>query len=129
MQREAGADVPPQRGEVDLGEQPAPMVAEPLVCDQCSSFGNRRLQTECTQRPSRVAWQVDARPDGRPGGFPLDHLGGEPPVPERSGDAETRDPGADHENARTGPATSTGAVSHRISLDPSLWARQAPSQW
>jgi hypothetical protein len=38
----------------------------------------------------------------RPGGFPLDHVGGESALSERSADAETGDAGADHENAQTG---------------------------
>ena len=79
-----------------------------------SSLGNRGLQAESAQRPGRVGWQVDARPGVRPGGFPFDHLGGEAALPERSGDPETRDPGAYHENAQTGTVASAGVVSHRM---------------
>jgi hypothetical protein len=52
----------------------------------------------------------------RPGGFPLDHVGGQTALPERSGGGETCDPGADHENAQTGAVVSIDVVSHRMSL-------------
>jgi hypothetical protein len=54
----------------------------------------------------------------RPGGVALDDVGGEPALPERSGDAEPRDAGADHENAQTGAVASTGVVSHPMSVRP-----------
>jgi hypothetical protein len=102
VQRQAGADVAPQGGEVDVGQQAAPVVANSLVRDQRCPFGGRGLQAQSTQRPGRVGWQVDARPGVRPGGFPLDDVGGETALPERSGGAETADPGADHEDAQAG---------------------------
>jgi hypothetical protein len=99
VQCEAWPDVAPQVGQIDVGQQAAPVIAQALVPDQRSPLGDRGLQAQSAQRPRRVAWQVDPRPGVRPGGFPLDHVGGETAPPERSGGAETRDPGADHENA------------------------------
>ena len=101
VQREAGADVPPQGGEVDVGQQAAPVVAEALVG---ISEPARQPRTPSQEHAAPVprCRQVDARPGVRPGGFPLDHVGGETALPERSGGAETGDPGADHENAQTG---------------------------
>jgi hypothetical protein len=102
VQREAGADITPQRGEVDVGQQATAVIAEALIRDQRSALGNRGLQAQSPQRPRRVARQVDACTSVRPGGFPLDHVGGESALSERSADAETGDAGADHENAQTG---------------------------
>ena len=46
VQREAGADITPQCGEVDVGQQAAAVVAEALMSDQRSPLGNRGLQAK-----------------------------------------------------------------------------------
>jgi hypothetical protein len=99
VQGEARTDISPQGGQVDVGQQAAVVVAEALTGDERSALGNRGLQAESTQRPRRVAWQVDPGPGVGPGRFPLDDVGGETALAERSGGAETGDPGADYENA------------------------------
>ncbi len=126
VQREAGADVAPQVGEVDVGQQASPMVAEALAGDQRSPLGYRRLQTEGTQRPCRVARQIDTRPGVRPSRLTLHHLGGEAPQAEGPGSAQPRDPCADHQNPQGGtvPSGRFTARMRKVGVRSRRWYRE-----
>jgi hypothetical protein len=63
-QREARPDGRPQLGDVDLAQQLAPVVGEPLPWDLDDPGGNRRFEPESAQGTSGVAGQVIPAPDG-----------------------------------------------------------------
>ena len=87
VDRQTGADVAPQGGQVDVGQQATAVVAQTLVGDQRASLGNCGLQAESTKRPCRVTRQVDSRTGVCPAGLLLDHVRGETALAKRSGGA------------------------------------------
>jgi hypothetical protein len=109
---QAAAHVAPQVGQVYVGQQAAAVVAQALMSDLRSALGDGGLQAQCTQGPHCVARQVDAHSGVGPGGCPLDHVGEHAAPPERPSGAETRDPGANHEDAQVGAAVTSDAVRH-----------------
>ena len=116
VEGEAGAHVAPHGSYIDVGQQVAAVVAHALVWDQCRAFDHGGFEVKGTQRPRGVAWEVDSGSGRRPGGLPLNHFRGEPALSECSSGTETRNPGADHENAQAGTVVAPGAVSHRMSF-------------
>ena len=95
----------------------------PVATSTHHAGGHRALTAAWPLRGlgTRIAREVDARPGVRPDRVALDDVSGEPTLAERSGGAETSDPGADHENSQTGAVTPTYGVSHRMSA--AAWSR------
>lgn len=99
LEREAGPDALPQLREIDLNEQPASIVADPLPRDHNSSLQHFLLEAQRAQRPGRVPRQVDISAHLDAGGVSLDHLDREASTGERSGGREARDAGPDDEDS------------------------------
>ena len=99
-QGQAGPDVPPQPVQVDLGQQPAVVVEQPLMGDGGGPGRHRLLQPERPQGADAVGGQVHAGPGGLPAGLPLDQLGREPGPAQRPGQRQPGQPGPHHQDPR-----------------------------
>jgi hypothetical protein len=102
MERQAGSDPLPQRGEIDLDQQPAAVVADALPRNHDPSLQDCLFETQRAERRRRVPGQVYARARLAPHGLALDDLGREASTRERSGGRETGDASPDDEDSCRG---------------------------
>jgi hypothetical protein len=98
VQGQAGPDIPPEPVQVDLDQQPAVVVEQPLLGDGGGPGRHRLLQAEGPQGPGPVGGQVDAGPGDLPAGLPLDQLGHEPGPAQRPGQRQPGQPGPHHQD-------------------------------
>ena len=79
--RDTGSDTVPVAANVDVGEQAATVVENPLPHDRVRTSGQLRPDSELVERPDAVAGQVQAGAARLPLGHPLDDLGRDLPLP------------------------------------------------
>jgi hypothetical protein len=74
------------------------VVQQPLAGDLDGPGGHRLFQVQRLQGADAVRWQVHAGPGHLPAAGPLDHLGGEPGLAQRSCERQATKPGSDHQD-------------------------------
>ena len=98
--RDTGCDAVPVAANVDVGEQAATVVEEPLPHDRVRTRCELRPDPELVERPDAVARQIQAGAARRPLGHPLDDLDRDVPQPEGAGKRQTGDAGTDDQHTR-----------------------------